>query len=108
MRARPGSQAVRRSRGSGKSQSCVDAIGRDALSPTDCPPDRLSARLWLNLRDSTLACAAVFRRIAGMPDYEAYLGHLRQHHPDCPVPSEREFFALYMESRYGNGPSRCC
>jgi uncharacterized short protein YbdD (DUF466 family) len=43
-----------------------------------------------------------------MPDYAAYLEHLRQQHPGCPVPTEREYFAQYTESRYGNGASRCC
>jgi uncharacterized short protein YbdD (DUF466 family) len=72
------------------------------------PPVRRSARLWRRLRRTIESCAAVLRRIAGMPDYQAYLRHLRLNHPDWPVPSEREFFALYVESRYGNGPSRCC
>ena len=72
-----------------------------------CPADQPSAP-WLRLRQKIDACATAFRRIAGMPDYDAYLGHLRCHHPDRPIPSEREYFALYVESRYGNGPSRCC
>lgn len=48
------------------------------------------------------------RRVAGMPDYEAYVDHLRRHHPECSVPSEREYFAEYVRSRYGDGPTRCC
>jgi uncharacterized short protein YbdD (DUF466 family) len=48
------------------------------------------------------------RRIAGMPDYEAYLEHLRACHPDRPVPSPREYFEEYTASRYGSGVSRCC
>lgn len=48
------------------------------------------------------------RRIAGMPDYAAYVEHLRACHPDRPVPSEREYFAEYTETRYGAGASRCC
>ena len=43
-----------------------------------------------------------------MPDYHAYLCHLREAHPACPVPSPREFFTMYLEQRYGNGPTRCC
>ena len=49
-----------------------------------------------------------FRQIVGMPDYPAYLRHLQLKHPDWPIPSEREFFDLYVQSRYGNGASRCC
>jgi uncharacterized short protein YbdD (DUF466 family) len=48
------------------------------------------------------------RRVAGMPDYLAYVEHLRSHHPDRTVPTEREFFTLFTESRYGPGPTRCC
>jgi uncharacterized short protein YbdD (DUF466 family) len=52
--------------------------------------------------------AAVVRRITGMPDYAAYARHLRAAHPDRPVPAEREFFADYLRSRYGDGAGRCC
>jgi uncharacterized short protein YbdD (DUF466 family) len=43
-----------------------------------------------------------------MPDYRAYCRHLREHHPDQPVPSEREFFDQFVRARYGDGPTRCC
>lgn len=48
------------------------------------------------------------RRISGMPDYQGYLAHLRQQHPDRPVLSEREFFEEYLRARYDGGPTRCC
>ncbi len=48
------------------------------------------------------------RRIAGMPDYVAYVEHLRRHHPDRPVPTEREFYDEFTRVRYGDGPTRCC
>ena len=48
------------------------------------------------------------RSIAGMPDYAAYVAHLRERHPERRVPSEREFFAEYVRFRYGDGPTRCC
>ena len=51
---------------------------------------------------------ATLRKVAGMPDYEAYLEHLRRSHPDCPVPTEREFYAEFVRSRYEDGPTRCC
>jgi len=44
----------------------------------------------------------------GMPDYAAHLAHLRAKHPDCPEPTEREFYDQYVRSRYGDGTSRCC
>ena len=48
------------------------------------------------------------RRVLGMPDYAAYLAHHRARHPDCPVPTEREYYDQYVVSRYGAGASRCC
>lgn len=48
------------------------------------------------------------RRITGMPDYALYLAHQREKHPGDPVLTEREFYHLYLESRYGGAGSRCC
>jgi uncharacterized short protein YbdD (DUF466 family) len=53
-------------------------------------------------------CAAAARRIAGMPDYEAYVEHLRRRHPERPVPTRRHFFEEYLRARYEDGPGRCC
>jgi uncharacterized short protein YbdD (DUF466 family) len=52
--------------------------------------------------------SAVLRRIAGMPDYQSYVTHLRQSHPELPVPSEREFYEEFIRTRYEAGPTRCC
>jgi len=52
--------------------------------------------------------ASVIRRISGMPDYGAYLEHLRRFHPDRPVPTEGEFYAEFVRGRYEDGPTRCC
>ena len=48
------------------------------------------------------------RAVAGMPDYDAYLVHLRRCHPEMRAPSEREYYAEYLRARYGDGPTRCC
>jgi uncharacterized short protein YbdD (DUF466 family) len=48
------------------------------------------------------------RAIAGMPDYEAYVAHLRRCHPERPVPTERLFYDEFVKRRYGDGPTRCC
>ncbi len=48
------------------------------------------------------------RRVAGMPDYAAYLEHRRRHHPDEALPTEREYYAEYVAARYGDSPTRCC
>jgi len=51
---------------------------------------------------------ASVRRIAGMPDYEAHVRHLQEHHPGQTIPSRREFYDSYLEARYEAGPTRCC
>jgi uncharacterized short protein YbdD (DUF466 family) len=51
---------------------------------------------------------SALRRIAGMPDYEGHVEHLKRCHPGEPVPTEREFFDHYVSTRYGGGPTRCC
>lgn len=51
---------------------------------------------------------AAVRRVLGMPDYEAYLAHLRAHHPGCRLPSEKEYFEEFVRAKYSGGPTRCC
>jgi uncharacterized short protein YbdD (DUF466 family) len=52
--------------------------------------------------------APFLRRLAGMPDYQAYREHMRVRHPGCRVLSEREYFDDFLNARYGSGVSRCC
>ena len=59
-------------------------------------------------KKSFLTFPSFLRRIAGMPDYELHLRHLRQCHPEQRVPSEREYFEEYLRTRYQAGPTRCC
>jgi uncharacterized short protein YbdD (DUF466 family) len=50
----------------------------------------------------------LLRRVAGMPDYQRHLEHLRRCHPERPIPTERQYFEQYLEGRYQDGPTRCC
>lgn len=85
-----------------------------AESPAAEPPSRrapgwqLQDGLWVRAREGLERCLGHFRRVVGMPDYAAYVDHLRVTHPSWPVPSEGEFFDLYLRARYGDGPTRCC
>ncbi len=72
------------------------------------PGWRLENGLWSRARERLSACLSDFRRVVGMPDYEGYVRHLRLRHPAWPIPTEREFFDLYVAARYGDGPTRCC
>ncbi|MCC8363898.1 YbdD/YjiX family protein [Lysobacter sp. A6] len=54
------------------------------------------------------AAKATARLAIGLPDYDAYVEHMRARHPDA-TPMTREAFAVErMEARYGRGKSRCC
>jgi uncharacterized short protein YbdD (DUF466 family) len=48
------------------------------------------------------------RLCCGIPDYEAYARHLRESHPDRPVPSYVEFFRERQAARYAGRQGRCC
>lgn len=60
------------------------------------------------VRRTLARVAAALRKIAGMPDYQEFVDHLRRLHPERPIPSEREFYDQFVRNRYGDGPTRCC
>ncbi|AJR24470.1 MULTISPECIES: YbdD/YjiX family protein [Sphingobium] len=47
--------------------------------------------------------------MVGVPDYDAYLRHMRAHHPERAPMDRTAFFRERQESRYGgrNG-GKCC
>ena len=52
--------------------------------------------------------AAVIRRIIGVPDYAAYVAHVRSHHPGQEPLSERDFHRERLTARYSQPGNRCC
>jgi uncharacterized short protein YbdD (DUF466 family) len=48
------------------------------------------------------------RLMVGLPDYDAYVAHLRRHHPGREVPSRAAFFRTAQAARYGGRQGRCC
>jgi uncharacterized short protein YbdD (DUF466 family) len=71
-----------------------------ATSGAPAPRRRLAAALT--------RVRAVVHAIIGVPDYDRYVAHLRERHPDCPVPSRRDFERERMSARYERPGSRCC
>ncbi len=59
-------------------------------------------------REALARFARMLRQVSGMPRYSEYLSHMRGSHPQEPVLSEREYYAEYLRTRYGEGPTRCC
>ncbi|WP_191983663.1 YbdD/YjiX family protein [Dyella tabacisoli] len=48
------------------------------------------------------------RLCCGVPDYDVYVKHLREHHPERTVPSYAEFFRERQVARYKGTGGRCC
>ena len=51
---------------------------------------------------------AVLRTVAGVPDYDRYLAHMRSRHPGDPPLSRDEFSRRRMSERYEKPGSKCC
>ena len=61
------------------------------------------AILWQRLQQS-------FRLMVGVPDYETYLEHMRNHHPDLTPMDVKTFFRHCVDARYPsakNGMKKC-
>ncbi len=56
----------------------------------------------------TAEIARAIRAVLGAPDYERYVTHLRECHPDVEPMTSDEFMRERMESRYNKPGSRCC
>lgn len=52
------------------------------------------------------------RMLIGIPDYDNYVQHMKDNHPDKPVMTYNEFFRERQKARYGGGDGkggfRCC
>ena len=60
------------------------------------------------LRRSWALATRTARLAVGVPDYAAYVEHMRAHHPGRAPMDRAAFFAERMQARYGAGRSRCC
>lgn len=48
------------------------------------------------------------RSVIGVPDYEGYLRHCREHHPQQPPMDYAAFFNNRQAARYRGTGGRCC
>jgi uncharacterized short protein YbdD (DUF466 family) len=59
-------------------------------------------RLWRGARDAA-------RLMIGIPDYDTYVAHCLQHHPDRSPMSREAFLRDRLAARYaGTGSRGCC
>lgn len=67
-----------------------------------------TATLGARLARRLARVAAAVRAVLGAPDYDAYVVHLREHHPGaCPL-TRAEFVDARLRARYERPGSRCC
>jgi len=60
------------------------------------------------LRSAGRYLGQALRLMVGLPDYDAYVNHMRATHPDAPVMSYEAFFRERQNARYGVGAGKCC
>lgn len=59
------------------------------------------------LRRALAALGEWFGFLNGDAAYRGFVAHLRQHHPEQPVPSREDFFRMETDRRW-NSVRRCC
>ncbi len=64
--------------------------------------------LWGRWLAAARRVAAVVRRMIGVPDYDNYLAHMRQHYPECTPLDPQTFERDRLTARYKATGSRCC
>ena len=61
------------------------------------------------MREFFRKLSASLRLMVGVGDYEVYVKHCREHHPDLPVLSRNDWYRARVDARYGGkkGVHRC-
>lgn len=67
-----------------------------------------AATLATRIRDGWRLLRHAGRMLVGMPDYDVYRTHLREHHPEREPMTREAFFRSRQEARYRGGTGRCC
>jgi len=52
--------------------------------------------------------AEVVRRVVGVPDYDRYLAHVLECHPETMPMTRAEFERSRLEDKYSKPGQRCC
>jgi uncharacterized short protein YbdD (DUF466 family) len=60
------------------------------------------------VKETLQRAAAILRRVIGVPDYERYVAHVRECHPDREPMSRRQFEESRMYDKYSRPGQRCC
>jgi uncharacterized short protein YbdD (DUF466 family) len=71
------------------------------MNSVRAPMHLRAVRIWRRLVQTARLCC-------GVPDYDAYVVHLQENHPERQVPDYATFFRQRQDARYGRGGFRCC
>jgi uncharacterized short protein YbdD (DUF466 family) len=69
---------------------------------------RFAEHLRASFADARRAARETARLAIGVPDYDAYVVHMRAQHPGQAPMTHEAFCVERMQARYGRGRSRCC
>jgi uncharacterized short protein YbdD (DUF466 family) len=69
---------------------------------------RFAENCRADLVDAWRVAQQTARLAIGLPDYDAYVAHVRERHPDAEPMTREQFAVARMQARYGRGSSRCC
>lgn len=100
----------------GSPAACAAGAGRTPQSTGTAaePAAEHAAQPGLLTRAWRATCSAVrsvgwyLGELMGDHDYAKYVAHLRAHHPDREVPSEKEFWRARWAAQDANPGARCC
>jgi len=85
-----------------KTRAREDKVTPAATGATGGHPPRA------RLRDRLGGVRRAYLQVVGIPDYESYLVHMAEHHPNEKVLSRQEFCARAIVRKYGKTGPRCC
>lgn len=85
----------------------------DAADPAGSGPVRTRSKEFAAQAVTAIGRAArgirwYMTTLMGDSAYATYVAHQRRHHPDEPVPTEREFWRQKMDDQDRNPGARCC
>jgi uncharacterized short protein YbdD (DUF466 family) len=97
-------------------QNSANPVGARAGTPATSggAPGRVAAlaefcrRVGAALARAGRAIHWYMSSLMGDSAYATFVAHQRRHHPDAPVPTEREFWRQRMDDQDRNPGARCC
>ena len=69
---------------------------------------RAASAVVSDVRSFVRRAMRVVRIIVGIPDYEQYVRHVREHHPEKEPVSPEAFLQKCWEDKYSRPGHRCC